>query len=90
MTHFLSVYVARHCFGTTEAVRLVGEVRQRLPGLQVEVVMLDEMPVVDTRNVPATPCYIMDDRLLFLGNPRLDELITKIASLSKDKGENHE
>lgn len=86
----LEVYVARHCFGYEEASRLVGEIKQRLPELQVEMTVLDDMAEGDIPDIPATPSYFLNDRLLFLGNPRLEELVARIVSLSLDKRGNHE
>lgn len=87
MAEVLNVYIARHCLGTAEATRLAAEVSQRLPEIEVKVLMLDEMPVGSVP-VPATPAYYLNGRLLFLGNPRLDELMAKIriALLNKNKG----
>lgn len=90
MTHALDVYVARHCFGTAEAARLATEAAQRLPNINVRVVMLDEVQAADISSVSVTPSYFLDGRLLFLGNPGLDELVAKVASLSRIKEENHE
>ena len=86
----LEVYVAKHCFGYEEATKLFGEIRRSLPDLQVSMTVIDDLPDVDLPDIPATPSYFLDGRLLFLGNPRLEELITKISSPSEDKGENHE
>ena len=86
----LEVYVARHCFGYKEATKLVGEIGQSLPGLQVIMTVIDDVAEGDLPDIPATPSYFLDGRLLFLGNPRLEELVAKIASLSPNKGGNHE
>ncbi|MBI3040135.1 MAG: hypothetical protein HYY80_00480 [Chloroflexi bacterium] len=85
----LEVYVARYCFGYKEAVRLAGEIEQSLPSLQVNMTVIDEVDEGNLPDIPATPSYFLDGRLLFLGNPRLAELVAKIASFSQDKGENH-
>lgn len=86
----LEVYVAKHCFGYKEAKKLVGEVGQSLPGLQITMTVIDEVTEGDLPDIPATPSYFLDGYLLFLGNPPLEELVTKIASLSPNKGGNHE
>ncbi len=84
----LDLYVARHCIGCDEALRLVGEVNDSVPGLQVRINMLDEMAEGDLPDIPATPAYFLDGQLLFLGNPHLEELIGRI--LSSQQGENRE
>ena len=86
----LDIYVTRHCLGFKEALRLAREIKQRLFGLQVKVSMLDEITEGDLPDIPATPAYFLNGRLLFLGNPRLEELAGKIALLSSDKGGKYE
>ncbi len=86
----LDIYVAKHCFGYEEALRMAGQIKQSLLGLQVKVTMLDEMMEGDQPDIPATPAYFLNGRLLFLGNPQLEELVGKIASPSGDKGGNCE
>ncbi len=88
--NLLEVYVAKHCFGYKEVTKLVGEIKQSLPGLQVKMTLVDEVTEDDLPDIPATPCYFLNGRLLFLGNPRLEKLVAKIASLSREKGVNHE
>lgn len=88
--NFLDVYVAKHCFGHEEALRLAGEIQGGLPGLHVKVTVLDGITEGDLPDIPATPSYFLNGSLLFLGNPLLEELLNKIASLDRDEGENHE
>lgn len=83
MKPVLTVYVARHCLGTAEATRLAAEAKQKLPAIQVRVAALDELPATDLAGIPATPAYFLDGRLLFLGNPRFDELAARIALCSR-------
>ena len=86
----LDIYVTRHCLSFKETSRLAGEIKQRLFGLQVKVIMLDEMMEGDLPDIPATPAYFLNGRLIFLGNPRLEELLGKIASFGQDRGGNYE
>ncbi len=86
----LDVYVAKHCIGCEEALRLTEEINQSVPGLQARVNMLDEMADGDLPDIPATPAYFLDGRLLFLGNPHPTELKNKLAQLSSHRGENRE
>ena len=88
--NILEVYVAKHCFGCDEALRLAKEVSQSLPHLEVKVRVLEEIAEGDLPEIIATPSYFLDGRLLFMGNPRMEELVAKIASLSRRKGGNHE
>ena len=85
----LDIYVAKHCFGYEEALRMADQIKQSLFGLQVKVTMLGEM-TKGNPDIPATPAYFFNGRLLFLWNPRLEELADKIALLSGDKGGKYE
>ncbi|MBI2980548.1 MAG: hypothetical protein HYY41_07000 [Chloroflexi bacterium] len=87
--NLLEVYVGKHCFGYKEAARLAGEIEQSLPGLQVIMTVIDEVADGDLPDIPATPSYFLDGCLLFLGNPRLEELVSKITSFGQGKGGNH-
>lgn len=86
MTKVLDIYVAKHCLGTDQATRLAAGLRQQVSGIEVKVTVLDEMPEDDRPCIAATPSYFLDGHLLFLGNPRLEELVAKIASFSTNKG----
>ncbi len=86
----LDIYVMKHCFGCDEALKLATEISQSLPHLQVKVRNLDEMTEGDLPEIIATPSYFLNSRLLFLGNPRLEELVAKITSRSNEEGRNYE
>lgn len=86
----LDVYLTRHCIGCEEALRLAEEINRSIPSLQARVNMLDEMTDGDLPDIPATPAYFFDGQLLFLGNPYLEELLSRIAPLNNDRGENSE
>ncbi len=80
--------MAKHCFGTDEAIRIAEEVKLRIPDVQINLRILDDMPAQDAAVVSATPAYYLNGRLLFLGNPRVEELVARIAFHSQQKGEN--
>lgn len=71
----LTVCVATHCAGCAEARRLAELVRARYTGLEVEIVDLDARPASRPPNVFAVPSYLLDGRLVSLGNPRVEDLI---------------
>lgn len=82
----LDIFVTKHCFGSTEASRLAS-VLQSLSGLQIKIRTLDESADSTFPEVVATPSYFLNGSLIFLGNPRLEELMEKIASLNRDKAD---
>ncbi len=86
----LEVYVAKHCFGCDEALRLAKEISRELPSLKVAVRILEEMTEGELPEIIATPSYFLNGRRLFIGNPRLEELTAKITLFSSDEGRNYE
>jgi alkyl hydroperoxide reductase subunit AhpF len=80
----LDIYVARHCFGCDEAVRLAKEIGLSMPRLKVDVRNLEEMTESELPDIIATPSYFLNGHRIFLGNPRLDELVAKITSMSNE------
>ncbi len=72
-TPTLTIYVMEHCRGCERARRNADEVRNRYPGVRVEVVDLgrDAAPP----EVFSVPTYVLDGRVVSLGNPRFDALV---------------
>ncbi len=82
----LDIYVAEHCFGCDEALRLAEEAGPHLIGVQINVRRVEEMAKNDLPDILATPSYYLNGRLLFLGNPQLKELVGKVTSGAGVKG----
>ena len=53
--NLLEVYVAKHCFGCDEALKLATEISQSLPHLQVKVKNLEELNEGSLPEIIATP-----------------------------------
>lgn len=85
----LDIYVARHCLGYKEAIKLAKELEEGLSNLHIKVTVLDEVTGDDSPDIPATPAYFLNGHLLFLGNPGPEEVVSKIASLSQGRGGDH-
>jgi hypothetical protein len=69
----LDVVVTPSCPGGDEARRTAGDVAARFPGLSVRVIELGDgagVPEV----VVATPTYLLDGRVVALGNPGVEQL----------------
>src|SRR5262249_23826539 len=77
----LEVFLAAHCITCDEAVRLVEHVRRDFPTVEVRVHDLDADPQARRPEVFAVPTYVLDGRVLSIGNP--DER-TLAAALSAD------
>ena len=69
MKPVLKIFVAEHCSGCVEARRIAAEVGQNYPHLGVEVIDIETPDVVVPEAVFATPTYMLDDRIVSLGNP---------------------
>jgi hypothetical protein len=72
----LEVYVAGHCLATDEARRLAEEASARYPEVEVRVIEIDETPPPAV--VVAVPTYLMDGRVIALGNPDPEELFAHL------------
>ncbi len=77
----LDVYVAENCFGCDEARRLADVVAARFARLSVRVVDLEREPHARPESVVAVPSYVLDGRVISLGNPRQTELFFDLSRL---------
>ncbi len=78
--YLLRVYVASHCSGCGEAVRLANMISERFSTLTVEIIDLDQTDSVRPDHVFAVPTYVLDGQILALGNPKeaqLEDWITR-------------
>jgi len=82
----LKVFVSGHCRNCQEAMRLAREIEASYPDLIVEVVTLDAVQAPENCDVFAVPTYILNDKVISLGNPRqrwleqqIDDLMTPRA-----------
>lgn len=69
MKPVLKIFVTEHCSGCVEARRIAAEVAQNYPQLGVEVIDLNAPEVVVPETVFATPTYMLNNRIVSLGNP---------------------
>lgn len=77
----LEIYVAPDCFGCDTARGLAAVVSALgLPDLDVRFVDLSEPGVVRPDAVFAVPTYVLDGRVLCLGNPFEDWLVNRLQT----------
>jgi hypothetical protein len=73
----LDVYVRDECWACEESRRIVADVAPQFP--EVAIKLRD----INNGNVPskvfATPTYVLDDRVIYMGNPTREELKEKLA-----------
>lgn len=70
----LRIIVTHDCAGCRTAQARARAVRGARPGYPVEVVDLEQAP--PPPGVFGTPTYLLDDVVVFLGNPGLSDLLT--------------
>jgi hypothetical protein len=81
---FLQVYTATHCLTRSHTLDLLAQLVQQKPGLDVEVIDLDEPESEIPSFIIGTPTFVWDDRVIFLGNPSLPELLTRTSNGNED------
>lgn len=75
----LEVYVSSECPNCDEAVRLAEEAAARYPNVVVRLIDLDQLdgnPPPDP--VVAVPTYLLNGRVVSLGNPYPEELFARL------------
>jgi hypothetical protein len=69
MKPVLKIFVTKHCPGCSEAQRIAARVTQDYPHLGVEIIDLNAPEVSVPEAVFATPTYMLNHRIVSLGNP---------------------
>ena len=74
----LQVYVREDCWTCAESQRIVAEIAPQFPQISVE--LLDIENPNRPHNVFAVPTYVLDGRIISLGNPYRDVLRQEIRN----------
>jgi hypothetical protein len=82
----LRVFVAKHCLGCEEARRIAREAQARFSDLRVEVVDLDGADATVPPEVFATPTYLLDGKVVSLGNPTFERLSDRLTEYLEARG----
>lgn len=69
MPSTLKIYIRFHCTGCAEAQDTAVHIEKTYPHLAVEVVDMDNPTSTIPDNVFATPTYVLDNKVMSLGNP---------------------
>jgi hypothetical protein len=80
----LVIYVEEGCFGCARARQIAGELERHHDALDVRVLDLSEV-VSLPEAVIAVPAYVLDGRLVSLGNPYLEEISSLIQQSLGEK-----
>lgn len=70
----LRVYFAEHCWGCDEARAIATQMGQLYADLMVELIDLNERQAEKPQEVFAIPTYVLNGRVVSLGNPRPERL----------------
>ena len=76
----LKIYVTKHCWGCKAAKELAVQTQQTYPGLNVNVIDLNGTDARKPEEVFATPTYLLNGRVVSLGNPKPERLRELIES----------
>ncbi|HUY75694.1 MAG TPA: thioredoxin family protein [Ktedonobacterales bacterium] len=74
----LDIYIANHCENCQEALRLA-ELARTVQGAEVRVINLDTATEPVPARIIATPMYLLDDRIVSMGNPYPDDLLRLLS-----------
>jgi len=74
----LQVYVSEDCWTCEETRRMVADVVPQFPEVTVE--LLDIKTSQHPEHVFAVPTYLLNGRIIFLGNPTRQQLSQKLAA----------
>jgi alkyl hydroperoxide reductase subunit AhpF len=87
MNHRLEAYVSEDCYGCGEAREIARELSVRFPDLRVEVIDVDASGIERPPAVFAVPSFLLNDELLWLGNPRREDAVQQIANFLQEAQE---
>ena len=79
----LEIYVASQCFTCDQAL-VIAERAQAIAGLEVAVISLDDPQQSVPPNVFAVPTYLLDGRVVSLGNPDCEEFLAQLRQKVKE------
>ena len=82
MQSVLKIFVRDDCSGCVEAQRMAAWITQDLPQLKVELIDIGHPQAIVPETVFATPTYVLNSRIVSLGNPSRAEVIRWAANAS--------
>ena len=76
----LRIYVSEHCHNCKYSIELAAEVERAFPEVHTEVIYLDRPGVERPSGVFATPTYMLNGIVAWLGNPGRQELFEHLSA----------
>lgn len=84
----LEIFVMPHCYGCDTAAVVAERVSaQQLPNLTVRLIDLSRPGIPRPPAVFAVPTYLLDGRVISLGNPEVEWLLAQLALTGAGRGE---
>ena len=77
----LRIYVSAHCPGCDTARERAEHLRALRPDVPVTLVDVEAPGVEVPPKVIGTPIYTWNDRVVFMGNPSVEELLERVTVL---------
>lgn len=77
----LDVYISDSCWSCEETPQIVADIRKQFP--DIEIVLLDIDPAEWPQEIFAVPTYVLDGKVISLGNPSRERLETKLAAVCR-------
>ncbi len=80
----LEIYITNQCTNCVEAL-LIAERARGIAGLEVAVIDLDQPGQHVPPRVVAVPTYLLNGRIVSLGNPKREEFLGALRQLSEEE-----
>ncbi len=73
----LEIYVGQHCWNCEEALQ-IAELARQIPGIDVQVIDLDQPGIVPPPRIFAVPTYVVEGKVVSLGNPAREAFLDSL------------
>jgi glutaredoxin-related protein len=74
MKSTLRIFIAENCPGCNDAREIAAQIEQNYPKIAVELVDIVESRAAIPESIFATPTYMLNDRVVSLGNPSPEQV----------------
>jgi alkyl hydroperoxide reductase subunit AhpF len=80
----IQVLVANHCLSCPKVIRIINQIKAQIPELLVEIINLDEQPVIpEELNAVIVPATYVNGRLFAYGEFEPRELVAALQRFTK-------
>ena len=75
----LEIYISEKCWSCQESIRIAEELTPLFPDVTIDLIDIQENDVPE--EVFAVPTYLLNGKVVSLGNPTREELIEKLSAV---------